>query len=309
MSDEHEIFNKLDQLSKKDPAAVEDVPSVSSVVQSSPSEPAQPNTCTSSDLTVETNEVSSQPLESVDQKLESNEATEPITPDSSVIAPDSSLSTRTLKELLPKVAPTRHDAVLHPNSTSPPALAVNTMASPTIEKKSQGVGTPSALATPKAEAQDPRMQTDIQTPWDWTSELRERELDRRSREIDRRERELERRERELERRQRELEYDKARWTMEVRSAPQWHEAIDALQARFDATLLAERKKALEREVALEASLMRKVNEILEKDRQVMQMSEREVNEMMESSVGYLLQSVSLSVTNVTIFVFDSQILY
>jgi hypothetical protein len=300
MSDEHELFNKLDQLPKKDPVAVEDVPRVSSVVQAIPSEPTQPNTSTSSDLAVETNEASSEPLESVDQNLESNEVTELITPESSATAPDSSLSTHTLKELLPQIASTSHDAVLHPNSASPPTPAANTTPSPTVEKKSQGVGTPSALTTPKAEAQEPKMPADSQTPWDWSSELRERELDRRAREIDRRERELERRERELERRQRELEYDKARWTMEVRSAPQWHEAIDALQARFDATLLAERTKALEREVALEASLMRKVNEILEKDRQVMQMSDREVNEMMESSVGYLLQSVSLSVTNVIV---------
>ncbi|KAF8180394.1 hypothetical protein BJ912DRAFT_631670 [Pholiota molesta] len=133
------------------------------------------------------------------------------------------------------------------------------------------------------------MPADAQTPWDWSSELRERELDRRAREIDRRERELERRERELS--------AGSASSSTTRRAGRWRCAARRSgtsdrrpPGALDATLLAERAKALEREVALEASLMRKVNEILEKDRQVMQMSDREVNEMMESSVGYLLQS-------------------
>ncbi|KDR72577.1 hypothetical protein GALMADRAFT_252714 [Galerina marginata CBS 339.88] len=130
-------------------------------------------------------------------------------------------------------------------------------------------------------------------------ERREREIDRRERELDRRERELERRERELERRQREFDQDKARAAPDVHQGPHLQEAIDILSAKIEQSLLAERKKTVEREAAFEAKVMSKVNEVLENERQlygVMRMSDNEVNEMVENSVGYLLQNVGVIIT-------------
>lgn len=128
----------------------------------------------------------------------------------------------------------------------------------------------------------------------------ERELDRRSRELDRRERELERRERELERRMREFDSERARWSTEVKSAPAWSEALSTLAAQMDARFNEERKKAEEREVkwarALQRGLLARVQEAIERERRLYgvpeRMSEQEVNELMESSVGWLMQSVS-----------------
>ena len=168
----------------------------------------------------------------------------------------------------------------------------------TPQRLSYSLSSPTALTNPRPEAPPQPPPPESRAAFDehehWASERRERELDRRSRELDRREREFERRERELERRQREFEHDKARWALEVRAAPRWAEAVDALRARLDADLAMERRRALERETALEINVMRKVNEALERDRQMygaMQMSDKEVNEMMETSVGYLMQSV------------------
>jgi hypothetical protein len=121
---------------------------------------------------------------------------------------------------------------------------------------------------------------------------RERELERQERELDRRSREIDRRERELERRQREFDRDSTRWTTEINTAPQWTTAIEALKNKIDAIVMKERISSEQRELELEARVMRKVNEALEREHQIMQMSDHEVNEMIEDTVGYLLQKVS-----------------
>ena len=121
---------------------------------------------------------------------------------------------------------------------------------------------------------------------------RERELERQERELDRRSREIDRRERELERRQKEFDRDRARWATEINTAPQWTTAIEALKNKIDAIVVKERINSEQRELELEARLMRKVNEALEREHQIMQMSDHEVNEMIEDTVGYLLQKVS-----------------
>ena len=123
---------------------------------------------------------------------------------------------------------------------------------------------------------------------------RERELERQERELDRRSREIDRRERELERRQREFDRDSARhgWTTEINTTPQWTTAIEALKNKVDAIVIKERLNSEQRELELEARVMRKVNEALEREHQIMQMSDHEVNEMIEDTVGYLLQKVS-----------------
>jgi len=121
---------------------------------------------------------------------------------------------------------------------------------------------------------------------------RERELERQERELDRRSREIDRRERELERRQREFDRDSARWTTEINTTPQWTTAIEALKNKIDAIVIKERMNSEQRESELEARVMRKVNEALEREHQIMQMSDHEVNEMIEDTVGYLLQKVN-----------------
>ena len=123
-------------------------------------------------------------------------------------------------------------------------------------------------------------------------EKREREMERQERELDRRAREIDRRERELERRQREFDRDRTRWTTEINTAPQWAIAIEALNNKIDAIVLKERLNSEQREEDLEARVMKKVNETLEREHQIMQMSDNEVNEMIEDTVGYLLQKVS-----------------
>jgi hypothetical protein len=106
---------------------------------------------------------------------------------------------------------------------------------------------------------------------------RERDLDWRSGEIDRRERELERRERELERRERELDRrerafddEKTRWAVIQKTtrdgAPHWQDAIDALRNQIQIDLLAERKENRDREAALEAKIMKQVDDKLDKER-------------------------------------------
>ena len=122
-------------------------------------------------------------------------------------------------------------------------------------------------------------------------ERRERELERQERELDRRSREIDRRERELERRQREFDRDKARWTTEISTAPQWTTAIEFLKNKIDTVIIKERMNSEQREMDLETRVMRKVNEALEREHQIMQMSDNEVNEMIEDTVGYLLQKV------------------
>lgn len=110
-----------------------------------------------------------------------------------------------------------------------------------------------------------------------TLDRRERELDRRSGEVDRRERELERRERELERRERELdrrerafEDEKTRWEVIQKTtrdgAPHWQNAIDALRNQIQLDFLAERKENRDREAALEAKIMKQIDDKLHKDR-------------------------------------------
>ena len=121
---------------------------------------------------------------------------------------------------------------------------------------------------------------------------RERELERQERELDRRSREIDRRERELERRQREFDRDSTRWTTEINTTPQWTTAIEALKNRIDSIVIKERLTSEQRELELETRVMRKVNEALEREHQIMQMSDNEVNEMIEDTVGYLLQKVS-----------------
>ena len=121
---------------------------------------------------------------------------------------------------------------------------------------------------------------------------RERELERQERELDRRSREIDRRERELERRQREFDRDSARLTTETNTTTQWTTAIEALKNRIDAIVIKGRLNSEQRELELEARVMRKVNEALEREHQIMQMSDNEVNEMIEDTVGYLLQKVS-----------------
>lgn len=195
----------------------------------------------------------------------------------------------TLRSVVPYFGHTDLDAT--PASQITPSFS-------TPQRLSYSLSSPTALTNSRPDAPPQPPPPDSRAAFDehehWASERRERELDRRSRELDRREREFERRERELERRQREFEHDKARWALEVRAAPRWAEAVDALRARLDADLAAERRRAVDREAALEINVMRKVNEVLERDRQMygaMQMSDKEVNEMMETSVGYLMQSV------------------
>jgi hypothetical protein len=110
-----------------------------------------------------------------------------------------------------------------------------------------------------------------------TLDRRERELDWRSGEVDRRERELERRERELERRERELdrrerafEDEKTRWAVIQKTtrdgAPHWQNAIDVLQNQIQIDFLAERKETRDREAALEAKIMKQIDDKLDKDR-------------------------------------------
>ncbi|KJA18731.1 hypothetical protein HYPSUDRAFT_915768 [Hypholoma sublateritium FD-334 SS-4] len=129
----------------------------------------------------------------------------------------------------------------------------------TPQRLSYSLSSPTTLTNPRPDAAPQPPPPDSRAAFDehqqWASERRERELDRRSRELDRREREFERRERELERRQREFEHDKARWALEVRAAPRWADAVDALRARLDADLAAERRRALDREAALEINVM------------------------------------------------------
>lgn len=120
-------------------------------------------------------------------------------------------------------------------------------------------------------------------------ERREREIERQERELDRRGREIDRRERELERRQREFDRDRARWTTDIGTAPQWTTAIEALKNKIDTIILKERMNSEQREMELEARVIRKVNEVLEREHQIMQMSDNEVNDMIEDTVGYLLQ--------------------
>lgn len=112
-----------------------------------------------------------------------------------------------------------------------------------------------------------------------TLDRRERDLDWRSGEIDRRERELERRERELERRERELDRrerafddEKTRWAAVQKttrdSAPhQWQNAIDVLRNQIQIDFLAERKENRDREAALEAKIMKQLDDKLDKERQ------------------------------------------
>ena len=122
---------------------------------------------------------------------------------------------------------------------------------------------------------------------------RERELERQERELDRRSREIDRRERELDRRQREFDRDRIRWSTEINTAPpQWTTAIETLKNKIDAIVLKERLNSEKRELELEARMMRKVNEALEREHQIMQISDNEVNEIIEDTVGYLLQKVS-----------------
>ncbi|CAA7268359.1 unnamed protein product [Cyclocybe aegerita] len=127
---------------------------------------------------------------------------------------------------------------------------------------------------------------------------REREFERRDRELDRRERELERRERDLERRQREFEQERSRAATSISSVargsssagvPLLGQAVERLRKQVERDLLAERKKAEAREAELERRIMKRVNDALEKERQVMQMSDNEVHEMVNDTVGYLLQ--------------------
>ena len=143
----------------------------------------------------------------------------------------------------------------------------------------------------------------VKRPWTETGKLdnykekdamdrRELELERQERELDRRSREIDRRERELDRRQREFDRDKARWSTETNTTPQWTTSIEALKNKIDAIIIKERIDSQHRELELEERVMRKVNEALEREHQIMQMSDNEVNEMIEDTVGYLLQKVS-----------------
>jgi hypothetical protein len=147
----------------------------------------------------------------------------------------------------------------------------------------------------------------VKKPWQETGKLdnykekeametqfdrREWELERQERELDRRSREIDRRERELDRRQREFDRDKARWSTETGTTPQWTTSIEALKNKIDAIIIKERINSEQRELELEERVMRKVNEALEREHQIMQMSDNEVNEMIEDTVGYLLQKVS-----------------
>lgn len=108
-----------------------------------------------------------------------------------------------------------------------------------------------------------------------TFDRRERELDWRSGEVNRRERELERRERELERRERELDRrerafddEKTRWMVIQNTtrdgAPHWQTAIDALRNQIQIDFLAERKENRNREAALEAKIMKRVDDKLDR---------------------------------------------
>jgi len=101
---------------------------------------------------------------------------------------------------------------------------------------------------------------------DWKSG----EIDRRERELERRERELERRERELDRRERAFDDEKMRWAVIQKTtrdgAPQWQDAIDALRNQIRIDFLAERKENRDREAALEAKIMKQVNDEIYKDR-------------------------------------------
>ncbi|KAF9041344.1 hypothetical protein BJ165DRAFT_1488559 [Panaeolus papilionaceus] len=147
-----------------------------------------------------------------------------------------------------------------------------------------------------------------------TLDRRERELDRHERELDRRERELERMERELERRRRDFEQDRTRWETQTqmesylqavaqpqinKPAPsqetfpaQWQTALESFKKSLQAQITLERREA---ESALEARILRRVNDELAKERkmqEVMQMSDKEVNELMEDTVGHWLRKVS-----------------
>ncbi|KAF8156999.1 hypothetical protein B0H34DRAFT_480667 [Crassisporium funariophilum] len=123
-----------------------------------------------------------------------------------------------------------------------------------------------------------------------TFDHRERAMERQEREIDRRGRELDRRERDFDRRAREFDLEKARWA-EVNTAPQWEGALETLRRKLQSEIGEERRKAARREQELEARLMKKVHEELERERQIngLRMSDNEVNEMVEDTVGYLLQ--------------------
>lgn len=103
--------------------------------------------------------------------------------------------------------------------------------------------------------------------FDWKSG----EIDRRERELERRERELERRERELDRRERAFDDEKMRWAVIQKTttrdgAPQWQDAIDALRNQIRIDFLAERKETHDREAALEAKIMKQLNDPLYNDR-------------------------------------------
>jgi len=101
---------------------------------------------------------------------------------------------------------------------------------------------------------------------DWKSG----EIDRRERELERRERELERRERELDRKERAFEDEKMRWAVVQKTtrdaAPQWQDAIDALRNQIRIDFLAERKENRDREAALEAKIMKQLDDKLYKER-------------------------------------------
>lgn len=162
------------------------------------------------------------------------------------------------------------------------------------KQNEKGIPQTRAAAAAKVTAKDAPGQSAALDLRESILERREREFDRREREIDRRERDLERRERELERRQREFENDKGRWSSNGQNVPHWQETIESFKNQIKADLLAERKKAIEREALFEEKVIKKVNKILEHERQlydVMRMSENEVNEMVESSVGYFLHTV------------------
>ncbi|KIM42326.1 hypothetical protein M413DRAFT_131426 [Hebeloma cylindrosporum] len=147
------------------------------------------------------------------------------------------------------------------------------MGSPPPSIKLEGVEEKIALAqdVPGALTDNtPLYPVQIAGPSEPIIDRRERELDWRSGEIDRRERELERRERELERRERELHRreralvdEKTRWaviqnTTGVGAPAHWQNAIEDLRNQIRIDLLAERKENRDREIALEAKIMKQV---------------------------------------------------
>jgi len=99
---------------------------------------------------------------------------------------------------------------------------------------------------------------------------RERELERREREFERRERDLERRERELDRRERAFDDEKTRWAVIQKTTrdgtPHWQNAMDTLRNQIQFDFLAERKENRDREAALEAKIMKQIDDKLNKDR-------------------------------------------